>query len=64
LLDAKADEDDLVLIYDFQDKAASLETSIQGLRAAHAYGHRTGVVDLADPIVRVKLAFQRLTESA
>lgn len=61
-LNAKASEDNLVVVYDFQDKEASLETSIRGLRSAHTYGHRTGVVDLADPIDRVKLAFRRLTE--
>lgn len=52
----------LVAIFDRQDKAAAVESSIRGLRARLVYGHPTTVVDLAEPIARVRLAFFRLLQ--
>lgn len=61
-LKSNAQETDLVALYDFQDKSVRLEASIRGVRAAHSYGHRTAIVDLADPIGRIKTAFARLVD--
>jgi hypothetical protein len=63
-LKSAVQEKNLVALYDSQDKSTHLETSIQGLRAAHSYGHRTAIVDLADPIRRVRTAFGRLTDDS
>jgi hypothetical protein len=52
----------LVAVYDRQDKQADFASSIAELRRRLAYGHSVAVVDLADPIRRVKRAFARLVE--
>jgi hypothetical protein len=59
-LQDRVDEPDLVALFDRQDKKGSLVSAMTELRGKHSYGHPLAVVDLADPIERVRVAFQRL----
>lgn len=59
-LQDRAGEPSLVATFDRQDKEASLASTMEDLRGSHSYGQPFAVVDLADPIGRVRLAFRRL----
>jgi hypothetical protein len=57
----RVDDPNLVLIFDVQDKQASVVSDMEALRDAAPYGHRVLVIDLADPICRVRISFGRVT---
>jgi hypothetical protein len=58
---ALATHADLVAVFDIQDKEAALVTDLTAARRAAPYGHRVVFIDLADPIARVRRAFERAT---
>lgn len=60
-ISAHADDPELVLVFDVQDKTAHAVSDMSLVRRAAPYGHRVLIVDLANPIQRVRAAFERVT---
>jgi hypothetical protein len=59
----RANDPDLVAVYDAQEKSASLEASLGGLRSRLTFGHHIAIVDMADPIERIRQAFRRVADA-
>lgn len=59
-----SDETPLVLLYDLQDKDATLASVMPALVEALPYGHRVLAARLDDPLARASRAFRRAANAA